>query len=483
MQVNAAWERTLGYAEGELLSRPFVEFVHPDDRERTAAEAEKLASSPSETINFKNRYRAADGSYRWLDWNARSDLDDGLIYAIARDITERKEADEAVERAKQEAERANRAKNEFLSRMSHELRTPLNSILGFGQLLEMEQLEPEQHEHVVRILRGGRHLLELIDEVLDISRIETGNMTISLEPVHVGEAISSALDLVAPLAAERGISLQGPEPEVADQYVLADNQRLKQVLLNLLSNAIKYNRDDGSATVSLREVSADRFLIFVTDTGKGIPESEQEKLFSPFERLGAERTSIEGTGLGLALSKLLVEAMGGTLGVESQPWIGTTFIVTLAPTQAPLDTAAQLLNDRKWSPAGESPAEPRTVLYVEDNLSNYKLVERIFADRPNVELITAMEGKLALELARQHRPDLILLDLHLPGIPGEEVFEQLKDDPRTKDIPVVVVSADATERRIKALLAEGATAYVTKPLNIMEFLSVVDEALSTSVRA
>jgi PAS domain S-box-containing protein len=480
-QLNPAWEKTLGYTQSELRSLPFIDYVHPDDRERTLAEAAQLSSAPSETINFRNRYRTSDGSYRWLDWNARSDPDEGLIYAIARDITDRKEAEEAVEATKQEAERANRAKSEFLSRMSHELRTPLNAILGFGQLLEMGSLEAEQREHVARILTGGRHLLELIDEVLDISRIEAGSMPISLEPVHVGAAISNVLELVAPLAANSGISLEGPPPEAADRYVMADNQRLRQVLLNLLSNAIKYNREEGSATVSIEQVSPDCLLILVTDTGKGIPEAEQAKLFSPFERLGAEQTSIEGTGLGLALSKLLVEAMGGTLGVESQPWIGATFVVKLALAQAPLDVAEPALIEPEWSSADES-EDTRTVLYVEDNLSNYKLVERILAARPNIELVTAMEGKLALELAQQHQPDLILLDLHLPGMSGDAVLERLKDDPRTQDIPVVVVSADATEKRIEALLAGGASAYITKPLDIKRFITVVEDTLSERIR-
>jgi PAS domain S-box-containing protein len=309
--VNPAWEKALGHTREELLSAPFIEFVHPEDRESTQVEAAKLADVGTDTISFKNRYRTKDGSYRWLEWNARSDTDEGLIYAIARDITAQKLAEQAAEEAKEAAERANRAKSEFLSRMSHELRTPLNAVLGFGQLLDADELDRGQRESVAQILKGGRHLLELINEVLDISRIEAGNMTISLEPVHVGITLSEVIDLVEPLAAERDISLKRPSAEVADRYVLADNQRLKQVLLNLLSNAIKYNREAGSVTVSLEPVPPGCLLILVTDTGKGISEAELTKLFHPFERLGAEQSSIEGTGLGLTLSKLLVEEMGG----------------------------------------------------------------------------------------------------------------------------------------------------------------------------
>jgi PAS domain S-box-containing protein len=482
-QVNPAWEKALGHTQEELLSAPFMEFVHPDDRERTQAEAAKLAEGGTDTISFKNRYRLKDGSYRWLEWNARSDADEGLIYAIARDITAQKLAEQAAKEAKEAAERANRAKSEFLSRMSHELRTPLNAVLGFGQLLEVDELDRGQRESVAQILKGGRHLLELINEVLDISRIEAGNMTISLEPVHVGTTLSEVIDLIGPLAAEGDIALERPSAETADQYVLADNQRLKQVLLNLLSNAIKYNREAGSVTVSLETVSPAHLLILVTDTGKGISEGELTKLFNPFERLGAEQSSIEGTGLGLTLSKLLIEEMGGALNVESEPWIGTTFLVKLSLTKAPVETAVPATADAPSDFPNGPPGRTRTILHVEDNMANLKLVERIFAGRPEVRVVPAINGNLAFELACQHQPDLVLLDLHLPGIAGEEVLARLRDDPRTRDIPVIVVSADATEARVKNLLAAGADAYLTKPLDIERFLAVVEDTLTETVGA
>jgi CheY-like chemotaxis protein len=322
----------------------------------------------------------------------------------------------------------------------------------------------------------------LINEVLDISSIESGNVTISLEPVHLEQSLRDVLDLVAPFAANRNISLKGPPPEDVDRYVRADNQRLRQVLLNLLSNAIKYNREDGSVTVTLETVGSDWILILITDTGKGIPEEQMTKLFSPFERLGAEQTSIEGTGLGLALSKLLVEGMGGTLGVESEPWIGATFIVKLALTEAPLEVVGAL-EELGVATSNGSPGKVRTILYIEDNRANCKLVEQVFADRSDLKLLTAMEGKLGLALAQQHHPDLVLLDLHLPGLLGEEVLEQLKRDPKTRDIPVVVVSADATEGTARRLLSSGAAAYLTKPLDIKNFVAVVEETMSEKVGA
>jgi signal transduction histidine kinase/CheY-like chemotaxis protein len=401
--------------------------------------------------------------------------------ALLRDITERKRTETELAR-KEGAEHANQAKSEFLSRMSHELRTPLNAVLGFGQLLEISALDTRQQGNVAQILKGGRHLLELIDEVLDISRIEAGKMTISLEPVHVGRTVGDVLDLVGPLAAERDITLERPPSEAADRFVMADNQRLKQVLLNLLSNAIKYNRDGGSVTVSLVDNSRSDLLIHVADTGQGLSEKQLTKLFDPFERVGAELTSIEGTGLGLTLSKLLVEAMGGTLAVESEPSVGTTFMIKLALAEAPSATAAGFAESTDASANG-SPGKTGTILYVEDNLANFELVEQIVSERPELELLAAMQGSLGLELARRHHPDLILLDLHLPDIQGDEVLRSLRHDPATREIPVVVVSADATAGQIKRLIEAGAHDYLTKPLDVTRFLEVVDEALSARIEA
>jgi CheY-like chemotaxis protein len=308
-------------------------------------------------------------------------------------------------------------------------------------------------------------------------------MSVSVEPVSVNDIVADALDLVGPLAAQHGVTLENRLNGDGGRHVCADVQRLKQVMLNLLSNGIKYNRKGGSVTVSLDDGPDGNVLIAVTDTGRGIPEDKLAHVFSPFDRLGAEQTSIEGTGLGLTLSKLLVEAMGGALGVESEPSVGSTFTVSFPESEA----APELAERRRPTEAaialdshGHSAA---TILYIEDNLSNFNLVERLLAQRPNVTLLAAMDGSLGLELARQHRPDLILLDLHLPIMEGQEVLARLKEQESTSGIPVVVVSADATASRVEALLDAGADAFLTKPLEVKRFMAVVDDALGAKVAA
>jgi signal transduction histidine kinase len=383
---------------------------------------------------------------------------------LQKEITERR-------RAEEEADRANRAKSEFLSRMSHELRTPLNAILGFAQLMAIGELPETERESVGHILQGGRHLLALINEVLDLSRIESGRLRLSLEPVPVAATIGTALALVRPLAAGQGIRLDAGVPD-DDLHVEADRQRLDQVLLNLLSNAVKYNRPSGSVTVTCEAVAPSRVRIRVADSGVGLTRAQLEQLFTPFERLGAERTSIEGTGLGLTLSKHLVEAMGGRLEVESQAGVGSTFSVELTRAASTAPTI----------PLEATPAAARvirrgeaSVVYVDDNPSNLRLLQRILGQRPQLTLLAADHGARGLELARQHRPDLILLDLHMADMSGADVLGQLRADAATRDIPVVIISADATPGQVDRLLAAGARAYLTKPLDVATLLALVDE--------
>ena len=382
-------------------------------------------------------------------------------------------AREQAEAAREQADRANQAKSEFLSRMSHEFRTPLNAILGFGQLLELASREPEDQEAVAHILKAGRHLLALIDDVLDLSRVEAGTLSISLEPVHTGELVEDSVALVEPLARARGIRVTTPA-EGCDIFVHTDRQRCRQVLLNLLSNAIKYNRDDGTVDVTYRRVGADTLRIAVQDTGPGIDPDRVQRLFEPFERLGAETSGVQGTGLGLALSRQMVERLGGAIGVDSMPGAGARFWIDL-PVTDPQEQPSP--SDGDESPHVTAGAT-RQVLLVEDNLANLRLVQALLRRRPELEVLPAMQGALALELAYEHRPDVVVLDLHLPDMSGREVLHRLRADPRTRHIPVVVASADAGPSRMRRLREEGAFDFLTKPLDVTRFMEVLERALA-----
>jgi PAS domain S-box-containing protein len=396
------------------------------------------------------------------------------------DITRQKGSEASLRRETHEADRANRAKTEFLSRLSHELRTPLTSILGFAQLLQMGRLNPaQQTESVDNILKAGRHLLRLIDESVDIAGIEGGRMAFSLEPVRIGDVMKDALDLIGPAAQQRGIEIR-LFPAHADCYLTADRQRLVQVFLNLLSNAVKYNCEHGSITLSCGE-SRDKgkLTVLVADTGPGIAPELRERIFTPFERLGAEGSGVEGTGLGLALSLQLVQAMGGTIDLESEVGAGSTFSVTLPIVDGP---AVQLGGINSCGPAPDDAGPtypPCTVLYIEDNLANLEVMELVLAYRPGVKLISAMQGRLGFELAKEHHPDLVLLDMRLADIPGRQVLGRLQSDPATVDIPVVILSAEALPGDIDSLLTAGARAYLTKPFQMDVILELMEELLGS----
>jgi signal transduction histidine kinase len=366
---------------------------------------------------------------------------------------------------------ADRAKNEFLSRMSHELRTPLAAIMGFSELLEMADLDERKREWAATILKAGQHLLQLVDQVLDISRIEAGELSLSVEPVPIVPLLEETMELIQPLAEARRVTLHPPRIAVGSGYARADNQRLKQVLINLLSNAVKYNKEGGDVEVSVESVGSDRVRIAVTDTGKGIDPGSFEKLFAPFERLDAG-SDTQGTGLGLALSRSLVEAMNGTLTVSSTPGEGSTFIVEVARGE-PAAVADEQAEDSELVAERTYDGE-RRVLYIEDTVANVRLLEEILRSRPSIRVLPAGMGSLGLELAADHRPDLVLLDLHLPDIGGDEVLARLRADERTRDIPVVILSADATEHTPAHLLEAGAQAYLTKPIGVRDLLEVVD---------
>lgn len=507
LEVNDAACEMYGYSVEETMKigvQGLSAGIPPYTAEQGLAYIQRAAAGEPQRFEWLGRHR--DGSDVWGEVQLRRVTIAGVdrILATARDIGARKNAEAALRRANEElegrvaertaelaaintalalevaehakakeaAEEASRAKNEFLSRMSHELRTPMNSILGFAQLLGRADLPTQQAKSVYHILKAGRHLLQLINEVLEIARIEAGRENFSLEPVSLATVLQEALGLVRPLAHQFEVELrEGVFPR--DAFVRADRQRLVQILLNLLSNAIKYNRPEGHVRVTCTAEGEGTWVVRVEDSGHGIPAERTGELFSPFSRLGAEQTEVEGTGLGLALSRRLCEAMGGELSLEQTGESGSIFRVVLVAVPDPLRT----LEETGGHVAIVAPHREVSLLYVEDNLANLSLVDTILLSRPGWRTIPALQGQLGVELAREHLPDVILLDLHLPDIPGDEVLRRLRSDPRTVSIPVIVVSADATTGTFERLRSAGADAYLTKPIDIDEFLRVVERFL------
>ncbi|HET9051270.1 MAG TPA: ATP-binding protein, partial [Candidatus Dormibacteraeota bacterium] len=364
----------------------------------------------------------------------------------------------------------------FHSRMSHELRTPLTAILGFTELLSMDELGDPAREWVSVIERAGQHLLDLVNDILDISRVQEGDPRVALEPVPLRSVLEEALQIVGPLASAGEVTLRPPALSQTTRYVRGDGQRLKQVLLNLLSNAVKYNRRPGEVTISVGVPAPGRARISVTDTGPGIDEAGLRRLFVPFERLDAARRGIAGTGLGLALSRELARTMGGDVGVESTVGVGSTFWVELADVEPAAVHVADV--SRESGPGRRACARPVRILYIEDTMTNITLVEGALSLRPGVTVIPAMLGGVGLDLSREHRPDLVLLDTHLPDMPGEEVLRRLRAEPRTADVPVVVLSADATPAQMQRMRDAGAVEYLTKPIGVRRLLAAVDATLS-----
>jgi PAS domain S-box-containing protein len=472
--INAACQDLWGYSPSELIGRASIDFVAPEDRSRTL-EADANVRHVGKLNDFVNRYIRKDGTFVDVLWSASWSENNRVYFSVAHDVTERQRSEQKLRVAKEEADRANKAKSEFLSRMSHELRTPLNAILGFGQLLERQNPSDKQRDRLTHIIGAGRHLLDLINEVLDISRIEAGRMELSVEAVSLADALAEAIDLMRPLAAERAIDLVTPEQTDKVGHVLADRQRLKQVLLNLLTNAVKYTPKGGRVTISAASSEQDKVRLVVSDTGPGISGEKLSRLFTPFDRLGAEQSEVQGTGLGLALSQRLLHAMGGSIGVNTDVGRGSTFWIELPQTTSPLHAVTSRPKPGRSNVNGGAAEARRTILYIEDNLSNLTLIEQILEEQPDFTLMTAMQGNIGLDLARRHAPDLILLDLHLPDMPGWQVLAQLQAHKETRFIPTIVISADATAGQIERLRAAGARAYLTKPLNVDQFLRVLGE--------
>lgn len=458
----------------ENSERTIFDYLDPNERVLTSQKFASLLSG--DTPSFTERMRFLDGESEWCIMEGhgvtlQNGVNENNILLVLRDFTQQVDLENRLTRATTAAEMANRAKSDFLSRMSHELRTPLNAVLGFAQLLELDELSTEQSEAVGQIRRGGQHLLQLINEVLDIARIEAGRLALSREKVGITEVAKEVCSLLRPIAEARNIDVSLVSNGNNEDMVLADRQRLRQILLNLLSNAIKYNHREGSVMITY-VFDEETATISVADTGPGISPEQAELAFAPFERLGAEAGEIEGTGIGLTLSRHLAEAMGGSLRLQSSS-AGSTFMLRLPyggtdqpnePEKVSTNSAWRDIHDRA----------PLRILYVEDNVSNVLLIERAFQRISNVELIVANHGQQGLNVIREEIPDLVLLDLHLPDIGGDEVLAEIRSDTASANIPVVILSADATESQIRRLLAAGATDYLTKPIDIERLFEIVE---------
>ena len=450
-----------------------------DLREDAAHLREGTASSREREIRAAETVQAASDDHMQMLQQVNERL---VITTIeAQKLAEQVEIAKAqLECAKAVAEKANLAKSDFLSSMSHELRTPLNAILGFAQLLETGSPSPTvaQSVRLREITKAGWYLLELINQILDLAVIESGKLTLSHDPVRLIEIMRECQSMIEPQAQQRGIRVNFL-PFDDTWLVDADRTRIKQVLINILSNAIKYNREQGTVEVKCAASAPDRIRIGIRDSGAGLAPEKLAQLFQPFNRLGQEGGAEEGTGIGLVVTKQLVELMGGTIGVESAVGVGSEFWIEVIRDVAP-QLAAKNAQPAEPAPQAQASAAPRTLLYVEDNPANLMLVEKIIADHPHIRMLSARDGDLGITLARTHLPDVILMDINLPGINGIQALKILREDPATAHIPVVALSANAMIRDVEKGLEAGFFRYITKPIKIKEFMSVLDEALKFS---
>jgi len=479
MQTNPRFCELTGYSADELLGLSAADYTHPQDVAHDVELATQLVRGEIPMYRRHKRYIAKDGSTVWVQATVSLLRDENAkprsIVGVVEDITEHLKLEEA-ERAREAAEASNRAKSDFLSRMSHELRTPLNAMLGFAQLLELDPRHPladAQRPWVTQIQQAGWHLLEMINDVLDLSRIESGNLRLQVETLNLIELLDATISMVDGEAQQHRIAITH-EFAPGTATALGDPTRVKQILINLLSNAVKYNAEGGRIHIGSRPVGIDTVEIVVTDTGLGMTPDQLAELFQPFNRLGRERSTQQGTGIGLVISQRLAELMGGSLRAHSVAGQGSVFILTL-PCAVDPDTVRS-----DFDALAPAPAEyhGRLVHYVEDNETNVEVMRGILAQRPQVEMQTSITGLDGLAAIRARRPDLILLDMHLPDISGMELLHHLQGDARTADIAVIVVSADALPEQVAATLAAGATRYMTKPVAVDEMLRVADELLS-----
>jgi len=488
---NSGAQRIKGYSAEEIVGQHFSRFYPLEDIERGAPQRDLDIVTAMGRFEDEGWRVRKNGSTFWANvvYTAIRDQSGNLRgYAkLTRDLTERKRLDQVLqeknaelESAKSVAEKANRAKSDFLSSMSHELRTPLNAILGFAQLLEAGSPPPTDAQKIRlhQIIKAGWYLLELINEILDLALIESGKLSLSREPVALIDVIIECQAMIEPQAQQRNIKLTFI-PFDETWFASADRTRVKQVLINLLSNAIKYNREHGTVEVKCIESTPERLRISVKDTGEGLAPEKLAQLFQPFNRLGQESSCEEGTGIGLVVTKQLVELMGGAIGVESTVGVGSEFWIDLLRDVTPQLAAGNAMSSEPALQTQEN-ATPRILLYVEDNPANLMLVEQIIESHPQVRMLSARDGNLGIALARAHLPDVILMDINLPGISGIQALKILRKDPATMHIPVVAISANAMPRDIEKGLEAGFFRYLTKPIKINEFMNALDDALKLS---
>jgi PAS domain S-box-containing protein len=487
--VNKQMEALTGCTRDELIGAPFKKYFTDPDRAEAGI---KRVLNEKKVTNYELTASARDGKETVVSYNATTFYDRERtlqgVFASARDITERKRLDQALqetnvelESAKYVAEKANLAKSDFLSSMSHELRSPLNAILGFAQLMDSEfpPATISQKASIEQILHAGWYLLELINEILDLAVIESGKLSLSEEPVSLAEVLVECQAMIEPQGQKRGITLTFPK-FIARDYIRADRTRLKQVLINLLSNAIKYNRVGGTVVVECNMSTPQRIRISIRDTGAGLAPDKLKQLFQPFNRLGQENSSEEGTGIGLVMSKRLVELMGGEIGVESKVGEGSVFWFELSAVAAPYIAIKKAKTKTIVQSQSMDNVPLRTLLYVEDNPANLTLVEQLVARRPDLHLLTAINGNIGIELAREKQPEVILMDINLPGINGIQALKILRNDPATAHIPVLAISANAMQDDIKRGIEAGFFRYLAKPIKVDEFMDSLNIALEYS---